>query len=305
MAVMTSPVSSSNAVDLSRLPAPKVVEPLDFETILTAMKADLVARKPDVAAALTIESDPLNKLLEVCAYRELILRQRVNDAAQAVMVAYAQGGDLDQLAALMGVTRLVLTPADPENGVAAVLEGDEDLRRRVVLAPEGFTVAGPEGAYIYHALSADADVLDASVSSPTPGQVVVTVLSRQGNGAASAPLLASVAAAVSAETVRPLTDQVLVQSATIIDYSVTAQIFTYEGPDSNLVLTQARAQLAAFVVAQRKLGRDITRSGLYAALTAGGVQRVVLTQPAADVAISSTQAANLTASTVTYGGVAD
>ncbi|MBO9710672.1 MAG: baseplate J/gp47 family protein [Caulobacter sp.] len=302
---MTSPVASSNAVDLSRLPAPTVVEPLDFETILAAMRADLVARKPDLADALAIESEPLNKLLEVCAYRELILRQRVNDAAKAVMVAYAEGTDLDQLAALMGVSRLEIAPADPESGAAAVMEEDEDLRKRVVLAPEGFTVAGPEGAYIFHALSADADVLDASVSSPTPGQVVVTVLSRQGNGVADEGLLAAVAAAVSADSVRPLTDQVLVQSAAIVDYAVVAQIFTFEGPDSALVLAQAQAQLAAYVEAQRKLGRDITRSGLYAALHVGGVQRVALTQPAADVAISATQAAHLTSSTVTHGGVAD
>ena len=296
---------SSNAVDLSRLPAPTVVEPLDYDTILSAMKADLIARAPAVAAALSIESDPLNKLLEVCAYRELILRQRVNDAAKGVMIAYAMGSDLDQLAALMGVARLVITPADPETNTPAVLEDDEDLRRRVVLAPEGFTVAGPEGAYIFHALSAHADVLDASVASPTPGQVVITVLSRLGNGSASPQLLQAVADAASADTVRPLTDQVSVQSAQIVNYAIAAQIFTYEGPDSAVVLAQAQNNCAAYAVAQRKLGRDITRSGLYAALHVGGVQRVVLTQPAADVTIARDQAAHLTSSTVTHGGVAD
>src|SRR3546814_9711108 len=46
--------------------------------------------------------------------------------------------------------------------IPAVMESDSDLRRRLVLAPEGYSVAGPEGAYIFHALSAHPDVLDAS-----------------------------------------------------------------------------------------------------------------------------------------------
>jgi phage-related baseplate assembly protein len=302
---MSAAVASSNAVDLSRLPAPAVVETLDYEVILADMRADLVARAPTLSAALAIESDPLNKLIEVCAYRELILRQRVNDAAKGVMIAYAVGSDLDQLAALMGVARLIITPADPQTNTPAVLEDDEDLRRRVVLAPEGFTVAGPEGAYIFHALSADADVLDASVASPTPGQVVVTVLSRLGDGSASAELLQAVTTAVSGDTVRPLTDQVVVQSATIVNYAIAAEIFTYEGPDSAVVVAQAQNNCAAYALAQRKLGRDITRSGLYAALHIGGVQRVVLTEPAADVVVARDQAGHLTSSTVTHGGVAD
>lgn len=62
------------AVDLSQLPAPSVVETLDFETILQAMLDDLLARDPDFSAL--VESDPAYKILEVAAYRELLLRQR-------------------------------------------------------------------------------------------------------------------------------------------------------------------------------------------------------------------------------------
>ncbi len=43
---------------------------------------------------LELESEPATKLLQENAYRELLLRQRINEAAQAVMVAYAMGGDL-------------------------------------------------------------------------------------------------------------------------------------------------------------------------------------------------------------------
>src|SRR5688572_21280727 len=79
-------MSTFTAVDLSRLPAPAVVEQLDFEVIFSAMLADLRARDPQFTAIT--ESDPAYKLLQVCAYREMIVRQRCNEACRAIMLAY-------------------------------------------------------------------------------------------------------------------------------------------------------------------------------------------------------------------------
>ena len=50
------------AVDLSRLPFPAVVEPLDFEVIYAAMKAQFALLLPEYTAWL--ESDPAQKLLQ-------------------------------------------------------------------------------------------------------------------------------------------------------------------------------------------------------------------------------------------------
>lgn len=293
------------AVDLSRLPFPDVVETIDFETILAEMLADLRARDPAFTAI--VESDPAYKVLEACAYRETLLRQRVNEAAKAVTLAYAAGADLDQIAARYNVQRLVLVEADPDAfpPVAAVLEPDDDLRRRVQLSFEGLSTAGPEGAYIFHALGAHPDVLDASAESPTPGVVVVSVLSRVGTGAPAAPVLAAVEAVLNAGEVRPLTDQVTVQAATIVNFTVEAVLTLYPGPDAAVVLAEANARLADYLARSRRLGRDVTRSGLFAALHSEGVQNVALTQPAADVVVTSSQAANCTATTVTVGGTGE
>lgn len=298
---MTSASDPATAIDLSRLQAPDVVQPLSFEIILAEMLADLVARDPEFSAL--VESDPAYKILQVCAYRELLLRQRVNEGARSVMPAHAKGNDLDNIVARLRVQRLVLSEGTEDTD--PVYETDEDLLRRFVLAPEGFSVAGPEGAYVYHALTADADVLDASVISPAPCEVVVTVLSRTGDGAAGAPLLATVTAALSAEGIRPLTDQVTVQSATIIDYSIEAAVFTFMGPDASVVLAQGQARLEAYRDACKKLGRDVTRSGIIAALTVEGVQDVVVTSPPANVECDRTEAANCTGIVITHGGVGE
>lgn len=79
-------------IDLSQLPAPQIVDVPDFETLLTERKAEFVALHPKdeqeaVIRTLELESEPVTKLLQENAYRELLLRQRINEAAQAVMVA--------------------------------------------------------------------------------------------------------------------------------------------------------------------------------------------------------------------------
>jgi len=295
---------SFTAVDLSQLPAPDVVESLDYEGILAAMQADLVARAPELGDVLTLESEPINKLLEVCAYRELILRQRVNEAAQAVMLAYAQRSDLDQIGANFNVARQLLDAGDPDAIPPAppTYESDKDYRRRIQLSFEGYSTAGPTGAYIFHALGAHADVKDASVTSPAPGEVIVTVLSRTGDGSANAVLLDAVEAIVGGDDVRPLTDQVTVQSASILTYTVDATLATYPGPDAAVVIDQAKTAVTAYVDEQHRLGRDVTLSGLYAALHQPGVQRAELASPATTLTVDDQTAAYCTGITLTHGG---
>lgn len=324
------------AVDLSKLPAPKLVEEPDLETIASeGMSAALVVMPDHVFRP----SDPSTKLLYIFAYREILLRQRVNAAARGVMIAYAEGSDLDNLGALLGVTRFLIAEGDPVLGIPDTMESDEDFRRRIVLGPEGYSVAGPEGAYIFHALSADPQVLDASAYSPEPdsirdlvlgvladhsaapelvaamtaaldgaiwpGQVIVTTLSREGDGTADPELLAAVDTYVSAEKRRPLTDYVTVQSAVIVPYEVEASITTFSGPDGGVVMAAAQAKLEAYIESSHRLGRDITISGLHAALHVEGVHNVVLTKPEADIVISREEAPYCTSVNVTYAGLGE
>lgn len=298
-----------STIDLSQLPAPMAVETLDYETLLAERKAELIALYPAneqeaITRTLSLESEPLVKLLQENAYRELILRQRVNEAAQAVMVAYANGSDLDQLGANNNVQRLIISPADPDAipPVAAVMESDTDFRLRIPQAFEALSVAGPTSAYEAHARSADGRVADASALSPSPACVTVTVLARAGNGEASPELLDIVSAALNDEDVRPVADRVTVQSATIVDYTIDAVLYIYPGPEAEPVRVAAEARMSAYIGTQRRLGRDIRTSAIYAALHVEGVQRVELNAPTADVVLNKTQAAYCTSAVITVGG---
>ena len=291
----------STPIDLTQLPAPSVVEVLDFEAILATRKAHLVSLLPEaeraaVTALLELESEPATKLLEENAYQETILRNRVNEAGKAVMLAFALDGDLDQLGANVNVARLVITPANPSAlpPVAAVMEDNDAYRLRIQEAPDGLSVAGPKASYEFHARSADGRVKDASATSPAPASVTVTVLANNATGIADAALLATVARALNAEEVRPLGDRLSVQAAQVIDYQIEATLIIGVGPEVPILLDAARANAVRVSQPRRPLGRSIYRSACSAAVHVEGVRKVVLASPALDIELNATQAARCT-----------
>ncbi|MBJ9241814.1 baseplate assembly protein [Citrobacter braakii] len=296
-------------IDLSQLPAPDVVETLDFETILAKRKATLVSLYPEeqqdaVARTLALESEPLVKYLEENAYREVIWRQRVNDAAKGCTLAYASNNDLDVMAGNNNTGRQIVTPADDSTipPTPAVMESDTDLRLRAQQAYEGLSVAGPVGAYEYHGRSADGRVADISVVSPSPACVTITVLSREDDGTASDELLTIVEKALNAEEVRPVGDRVTVQSAEIVPYQIDATLYFYPGPEAAPIRQAAEEKLKAYISAQQRLGRDIRQSAIYAVLHVEGVQRVELAAPLADIVLSKYQASCCTEYRIADGG---
>ncbi|CZX39300.1 TPA: baseplate assembly protein [Escherichia coli] len=299
----------SGTIDLSQLPPPVVVEPLDFETLFAQRKAAFIAMYPEdeqdeIARTLELESEPITMLLEENCYRELLLRQRVNEAARAVMLAYSTDSDLDNLAVNFNVERLTIQEEDDSvtPPVEAVMESDPDLRTRTQQAFEGLSVAGPTAAYEFWGRSADGRVADISAVSPTPACVTISVLSREGDGTASDDLLSVVATALNDEEVRPVADRVTVQSAEIVPYQIDATLYIYPGPEAEPVRQASEQQLQAYIAAQNRLGRDIRLSAIYAALHVEGVQRVELAQPVADIVLSDYQASHCTEYTITVGG---
>lgn len=287
----------SQLIDLSKLPAPDVLEALDYESLLAERKAKFISLYPESErdfwrARLALESEPIVKLLEENCYLQLLERQRINNAAKATMLAYATGTDLDVIAANFNVRRLVVQEAQPNATppIPEILESDTDLRLRTQLAFEGLSVAGPRSAYVFHALSSHAEVADVSVVSPSPAQVTVTVLSRIGDGTPSEAVLQAVRAKLNDENIRPIGDRVTVQAATLHRYQIHARLHLFRGPEYEPIKNEAQKRLATYTQERRRLGRDITLSGIYSALHIEGVQRVELIQPTQDVILTNNKA---------------
>lgn len=284
-------------LNISELPAPKIIEELDFEQLYEKRKQAFIAlyadeKQAELIKTLQLESEPIVKLLQESAYNELILRQRINEAAMAVMIAHSNGEDLDNLTALFNVKRLTIQEADDTVSppLDAIYESDLELRNRAPEAFEGLSVAGPKGAYIFYAKSADGKVLDAEVISPAPAYVDVVILSRENNGIADNDLLTLVDTELNAENRRPIADRVTVKSAEIIEYEIKATLFLEPYPEYEPIKAQALASVEEFTQNNHRIGVRINRSAIIAALHVVGVLRVELDAPFEDLLITKEQA---------------
>lgn len=275
-------------IDFSKLPKPDVIEAIDFEAILQARKDRLIELMPDAASVIDNESEPLNILLQEQSYRELILRQRINDSALALTLAYAIGADLDYIGQdRYNTERLIITPADDSTNppTPAVMESDDAYRERLYRSVDALSTAGPKRMYEAIAMSADGDVADALATSPTDGQVTIFIASHTNNGNASIDLTNIVATACSSDDVRPMTDWVLCSPAPATTTDISAQLTLDDGLDTagaDAVMANAEAALDE-LKQLRRIGVVLSVSQIHAALHVAGVQSVSLATPSADV----------------------
>lgn len=290
-------VNTYTAIDLSLLSPPDVIQQIDFETILKEGLEDFYQRirevQPDFPDLL--ESDPAMKLAEVFAYREIIVRQDANNQALSVLLAYSADKDLDHKAAERNLQRRIISEATDKT--PEVKESNESLRKRVQLAPEGQTTAGSEGSYIFHGLNADPRVKDIypyaplnEAGNPT-GICNIYVLSNESDGTAPEDLLNIVSTALNAKSVRPLTDRPIIYSASILNYSINAEIFIDEGPDENIVLNSCYKAAQEYTKKSHSFNDGISLSGIYQALHQPCVSRVNLISPTSNIDTSIGQVA--------------
>ncbi|SIO94662.1 baseplate assembly protein [Vibrio spartinae] len=254
-------------IDLSQLPAPEIVQQLDAVSVRTRM-LNRYAELQQVDSPKP--GDPLYFAFSSMAEEVTRARQEFQDISLGNMVAFSTGNNLQQLGALRPVEKY-----DSET--------DEQFRRRVQMAPEGFSTAGAEGAYLFHALNADENVLDTSVDSPEEVIVNQYILSRNGNGAASDELCRTVYEYVSQAMKRPLSDKYTVFPATIIPYRIEAELEMLSGPGEEQTIAEAEKRLTELVSQTHILGGTVSLSALSGAIHIKDVDGDAVFQPVIDV----------------------
>jgi phage-related baseplate assembly protein len=163
-------------------------------------------------------------------------------------------------------------------------ETDARYRERIHLAPAKFSVAGSEESYVYHTLSSHPGIVDVSVWGlpEAPGEVHVSAL-LTGGEAPTPEVVEVILAAISADRVRPLTDQVIWDDPDPVEYSITVELQVHA---SHAALAEgsratAQARLEALAAAWRqRLGRDIVPEAIVERCQGlAGVYRTVVAAP--------------------------
>lgn len=186
-------------------------------------------------------------------------------------------------------------------------EEDDRYRERIILAPEAFSNAGSRGAYRYHALAVHQSIIDVAVHGPDEGQLDghVALYPLTSTGLPSADLLEQVKARVSGEKVRPLCDTVHALMPVEIPFTIKAQLTFYDTAEQSVALAAAQVAAEAYAADRRsKLGLDLVREQLTAALQVAGVYRADLELPAAMQELQGNEWANCTDIQLIPAGVA-
>ncbi|WP_353286456.1 baseplate J/gp47 family protein [Wolbachia endosymbiont (group A) of Crataerina pallida] len=253
-----------------------IIEKLSYEEIFSRMKEELVCR--DETFSALVESDPAIKVLEVAAWRELLLRQRINESVKSNLLKFATGEDLDNLAEFYGVER-------------QKEEDDERFRKRIKAKIAGWSTGGSKEYYKYHALSADSRVKDALVESPIPGKVQISILSTELSitGIVLEELLKIVRKQVNRDDIRVLTDTVTVIGCNITEIDIHSRMSI----SPVISKEEIKKQFIKKFEANRRLGWNVTRSWIIANLFVEGVENVELIEPREDVVVLGNECAVL------------
>lgn len=213
-------------------------------------------------------------------------------------------GQLKQIVDPIAYVQSIVNTSTSVGG--ADIEDDESYRERIRIAPESFSCAGPDGAYIYWAKTASATITDVAVTSPEPGEVNIYPLC-EGGELPSATLRAAVLAACNDERIRPLTDEVTVLSPTVQNYNITATYYidSEDATRSGEIQAAVTNAVTNYVLWQKsKLGRDINPSELIRQVVNAGAKRINVTAPAY-TALSAEKVGVAATISVTFGGVDD
>ncbi|MBB6191511.1 phage-related baseplate assembly protein [Sphingobium wenxiniae] len=265
-------LTSSVALDLSKLPPPAFVETLDYEAILSALIAAAREEWPDFTPR---ESDPATKILQVFAYREMLLRQRLNDVGRSIMLAFGRDSDLDHLAAFYGVERQLIRAATDSE--PAIWEDDDSLRARIQLAPEQLPYAGLTGAgYRSRVRRLTPAIKDVASIKRDGGQIDIVLLARDGDGTVSPDIVHLVTQSFQDDDAVQLTDIVTVRAADILPYDVALTLWVRPGPDQSLLRAAAQQAVRGYAALRHRVGAVVFAQMISSAASVGGVEHVTI-----------------------------
>jgi phage-related baseplate assembly protein len=165
-------------------------------------------------------------------------------------------------------------------------ETDEQLRARYKLRLSTFSTAGARNAYKFYARSVSPSIVDVAVQSPYPGAVSIYPLVSGGELAPQA-LIDAIYETCNADDVRPLTDTVIVENPTKIEFNISLNVVLFDWADTTITTNLIASVLDAYKIAKySQLGIDVVLSEITEIARVYGVYDVTVTQPLSNLVIA-------------------
>lgn len=182
---------------------------------------------------------------------------------------------VDLFAYYTGVTNT--TMSDGGSNTAS----DDEFYDLMVAGQDAYTSAGARGAYEYYTRRVSTEIRDVVVNSPFPCEVNIYAVMNDGT-LASSEMKAAILAACNEEDIRPLTDQVSVKDAELVEYDITMTYYLSRDSTESAAVIQENVEAAVqkFISWENaQIGRDINPSKLNQMVVDAGAKRTVITSP--------------------------
>lgn len=185
----------------------------------------------------------------------------------------------------------------------ADIEDNESLREKIYLAPESFSVAGPEGAYEFFAKEYLSTITNVKINSPSPGVVDIKFILENGE-IPTVAIIEGLNEYLSAKIRRPLTDNVQVSAPVQVQYNIDLTYYIKKSDEdlASAIQTKVTQAIEDYKLWQKtKIGRDIDPDQLNSMIRSAGAKRTIIVAPIftpldADVAIENSI-------NIIYGGI--
>ncbi|MBU2707548.1 baseplate J/gp47 family protein [Zooshikella marina] len=288
----------AHPINLSKIPFPKAVSEKASQELYNIIKADFEHISSFLYRNYYIDGKVTKALLATIAKREEMLHKLINQSAHHILLPTAHGYALDHVAELFDVKRRVeKTDNNKDEDISENLtlhqESDEELRVRASLSFDRLSGAGTKNSYVFHGLSSDPKVKEVSAISNKPGYVDVYVLSKEGDGSATDELIDSVRTYLRGHEKIPLTDNVSVNKAEIISYSINLNV-VIDRQMQNLkdqIKLKIKSNLLDYIAIHHRMGVNINLSSIIKSVYVNGVTNIELIEPKKNICISFNQAA--------------
>lgn len=200
----------------------------------------------------------------------------------------------------------VATVENIDESKGGFIESEESYRERIHEAPEGFSVAGPSGAYEHLAKKFMPSILHVKAVSPSPGIVDMRFILQSGE-IPTESIINELSNHLNERDRRPLTDQFSAGAPELIEYDVDVTYYLRSTDIESLVKTRENVDNSVdeFITWQRsRIGRDVNPSELIAKMVRAGAKRVEVRLPE-HIEIDNLSLAVVNVKTVEYGGIED
>ncbi|MEK7991723.1 MAG: baseplate J/gp47 family protein [Thiotrichaceae bacterium] len=231
-------------------PVYKLIEQFEYQLITFIQLVNDAVKANMLATSMGADLDNLAAVFGVVRLEDeddLRFRDRVPLSLESISTAGAEGSYAYLAASVSSEVKDVdIFSPSPSKVISDLLELITGFRANIFAKLESLGLSPSQLSALKNEITEQTPTeIQIAQIIPKLAQVTLTILAKTGSGVPPQDLINAVYAALSADEYRPLTDQVFVKPADIIEYKINAVLWFYgHSPDKEVVRKTALTRVA-------------------------------------------------------------